>query len=36
VRLEDAEEVLIWLLEHPDECKEIGNSGHDWIMHHWN
>lgn len=36
VRLEDAEEVLNWLLEHPEECKKIGNASHSWIMNYWN
>ena len=36
VRLEDAEEVLLWLLEHPAICEEIGKSGNDWIHVNWN
>jgi hypothetical protein len=36
VRLEDAEETLLWLLEHPDECAEIGNAGREWLLSFWN
>lgn len=36
VRLEDAEAVLLWLLDHPFECEEIGRAGHDWIHMYWN
>ena len=36
VRLEDAEEVLEWLVFHPEQCMEIGDAGRSWIMKHWN
>jgi len=36
VRLEDAKEVLLYLLDHPDECKAIGNASRDWLLSHWN
>lgn len=36
VRLEDAEEVLLWLLDHPRECEEIGKAGREWMLMYWN
>ncbi len=36
VRLEDAEEVLLWLLDNPQECEDIGEAGQEWILRYWN
>ncbi|WP_321493242.1 hypothetical protein [uncultured Desulfobacter sp.] len=36
VRLEDAKTVLLHLLENPAECEEIGQSGRNWLLKHWN
>jgi len=35
VRLEEAEDVLAYLLAHPDETEAIGAAGRDWISRHW-
>lgn len=36
VRLEDAEAVLIHLIDHPMACREIGQAGREWILKYWN
>ena len=36
LRLEDAEDVLIYLLENPVACREIGQTSRDWILTYWN
>ena len=36
VRLEDAKDVLEWLVAHPDACKDIGDAGRRWILDYWN
>jgi hypothetical protein len=36
VRLEDAERVLTWLVEHPETCADIGEQGRKWIENNWN
>nr|WP_321397868.1 hypothetical protein [uncultured Desulfobacter sp.] len=36
VRLEDAETVLLYLLENPDECERIGLAGRNWLLENWN
>jgi hypothetical protein len=36
VRLEDVEEVLLWLLAHPEECDVIGRDGREWMLTYWN
>ena len=35
VRLEDAFEVLVYLLEHPDEMADIGKASREWIERYW-
>ncbi len=35
VRLEDAFEPLLYLLEHSDEAKAIGQAGREWIESYW-
>jgi hypothetical protein len=35
VRLEEAEDVLGYLLAHPDEAEDIGAAARDWITRHW-
>jgi hypothetical protein len=35
VRLEEAEDVLAYLLAHPDEARDIGAAARDWITRHW-
>jgi hypothetical protein len=35
VQLEDAEDVLVYLVEHPDEAAEIGLAGRGWVERHW-
>ncbi|MFC2023760.1 glycosyltransferase [Chloroflexota bacterium] len=35
VRLEDAFEVLVHLLQHPDEAAEIGRASREWIERFW-
>ena len=34
-RLEDAFEVLVYLLKHPDETADIGKASRAWIEHYW-
>lgn len=36
VRLEDAQKILLYLLNHPDVCKEIGKAARKWIVSFWN
>ncbi|BBO88342.1 hypothetical protein DSCOOX_15220 [Desulfosarcina ovata subsp. ovata] len=36
VRLEDAETVLLYLLENPDACETIGQAGYRWLLSFWN
>ena len=36
VRLEDAETVLLHLLENPANCETIGNAGRRWLLKYWN
>ncbi|WP_320040112.1 hypothetical protein [uncultured Desulfobacter sp.] len=36
VRLEDARQVLIYLLDHPDVCRKIGRASRNWILSYWN
>ena len=35
VRLEDAQEVLMYLLKHPNEVSSIGRAGREWIDCYW-
>ena len=35
VRLEDAEEVLVHLVLHPDEAAELGRDARAWLERHW-
>jgi hypothetical protein len=35
VTLEDAEDVLTYLVRHPDEADELGRAGRAWIEKHW-
>ncbi|MEC4818824.1 MAG: hypothetical protein SAK29_36950 [Scytonema sp. PMC 1069.18] len=35
VRLEDAREVLMYLLKHPEEAVSIGKAGREWIDLYW-
>jgi hypothetical protein len=35
LRLEEAGELLEYLLAHPDEAADVGAAGRDWIERHW-
>lgn len=36
VRLEDAQEILIYLLNHPNVCQAIGAASRKWVISCWN